>query len=141
MFALKCEHVRFLQDFIAWPKCLKTGMTKTEKTRDWNSPDRKVAYFTGGLLHQCQLLGWFSKVLDMLQSNLHRGWFSQETKNTGCSQKWGQYKAHASSQQLLYPSHWCPSCGRGFNGQFGLISYLRSHAQKKTWTRLVGHVW
>jgi len=56
--ALKSEHVRFLQDFIVWPKCLKTETTKTEKPRDrngqtetvWpkrlrqNRPDRKAAY-------------------------------------------------------------------------------------------------
>jgi len=29
-FALKSEHVRFLQDFIVWPKCLESETTKTE---------------------------------------------------------------------------------------------------------------
>jgi len=28
------KHVRFLQDFIVWPKCLETETTKTEKSRD-----------------------------------------------------------------------------------------------------------
>jgi len=36
MFALKSEHVRFLQGFIFWPKCLETETTKTEKSRDRN---------------------------------------------------------------------------------------------------------
>ena len=35
-FALKSQHVRFLQDFIVWPKCLVTGTTKTEKSQDRN---------------------------------------------------------------------------------------------------------
>jgi len=39
-FALKSEHIRFLQDFIAWPKCLETGTTKTEKFRDRKGSDR-----------------------------------------------------------------------------------------------------
>jgi len=33
-FALKSEHVRFMQYFIVWPKRLETEMTKTEKSRD-----------------------------------------------------------------------------------------------------------
>jgi len=33
MFALKCEHVRFLQDFTVWPKCPKTEMAQTKKLR------------------------------------------------------------------------------------------------------------
>jgi len=53
MFALKSEHVRFLQDFIVWPKCLETETTKTEKSRDRKGqaemtrprrPDRKVLF-------------------------------------------------------------------------------------------------
>ena len=35
-FALKSEHVRFLQDFIVWPECLETETTKTEKACDRN---------------------------------------------------------------------------------------------------------
>jgi len=33
-FAWKSEHIKLLQDFIAWPKFLETGTTKTEKSRD-----------------------------------------------------------------------------------------------------------
>jgi len=36
-FALKSEHVRFLQDFIFWPKCLET-----EKSRDRNGQTETV---------------------------------------------------------------------------------------------------
>jgi len=36
MFALKSEHVRLLQDFMVWPKCLDTETTMTEKTCDRN---------------------------------------------------------------------------------------------------------
>ena len=36
---IKKLHVRFLQDFIVWPKCLETEMTKTEKYRDRNGSD------------------------------------------------------------------------------------------------------
>ena len=43
-FALKSEHARFLQDFIAWPKCFETITTKIEKSRDPNSSDRKVLF-------------------------------------------------------------------------------------------------
>jgi len=32
MFALKCEHVRFLQDFIVWPKCPKPPRPKCPQT-------------------------------------------------------------------------------------------------------------
>jgi len=42
-FALKSEHIRFLQDFIAWPKCLETGTARTESARP-KRQDRKVAY-------------------------------------------------------------------------------------------------
>jgi len=35
MFALKCEHVRFLQDFIVWPKC-----SQSESAR----PKSRVGY-------------------------------------------------------------------------------------------------
>jgi len=35
-FALKSELIRFLQDFIVWPKCLETETTKTEKYCDRN---------------------------------------------------------------------------------------------------------
>jgi len=42
-FALKSVHIRFLQDFIAWPKCLETVTTKAETSRDGNGSDRKVA--------------------------------------------------------------------------------------------------
>jgi len=43
MFAIKSEHIRFLQDFIAWPNCLVTGTTKTKTSRDRNGSDQKVA--------------------------------------------------------------------------------------------------
>jgi len=49
-FALKSEHIRFLQDFIAWPKCLETGTTKTEKSRDENNSDRKDVYLASATL-------------------------------------------------------------------------------------------
>ena len=38
MFALKAEHVRFLQDFIVWPKRPRPKQLRR------NRPDRKVAY-------------------------------------------------------------------------------------------------
>jgi len=44
-FALKCERVRFLQDFIVWPKCPQTETAQTETARS-KRPDRKVAYPT-----------------------------------------------------------------------------------------------
>jgi len=40
MFALKCEHVRFLQDFMVWPKCSQTETAQTEMSTDRNGPDR-----------------------------------------------------------------------------------------------------
>jgi len=40
MFALKSEHVRFLQDFIVWPKCTVTETAQTEMSPDRNGPDR-----------------------------------------------------------------------------------------------------
>jgi len=33
MFALKCEHMGFLQDLIVWPKCPHTETAQTEKSR------------------------------------------------------------------------------------------------------------
>jgi len=39
MLALKCEHVRFLQNFIVWPKCPQTE-TARAKRPDRNGPDR-----------------------------------------------------------------------------------------------------
>jgi len=33
MFALKCEHVRFLQDFIVWLKCPQTETAQTDLAR------------------------------------------------------------------------------------------------------------
>jgi len=58
MFALKCEHVKILQDFIVWPKFPQTEMSLDENGPDRNGsdrigqtesarpnrPDRKVAY-------------------------------------------------------------------------------------------------
>jgi len=42
MFALKGEHVRFLQDFIVWPICPKTETAQTETAQTEMSPDRNV---------------------------------------------------------------------------------------------------
>ena len=40
MFALKSNHVRFLRDSIAWPKCNETETNKTEMSRDRNGSDQ-----------------------------------------------------------------------------------------------------
>ena len=45
MFALKCEHIRFLQDFIVWPICPQTEKSRT-RLRDQNGSskiDRNVS--------------------------------------------------------------------------------------------------
>ena len=53
MFALKCEHVRFLHDFIVWPKCpqtetaqTETAQTETDQTESARPkrPDRNVLF-------------------------------------------------------------------------------------------------
>jgi len=53
MFALTCEHVQFLQDFIVWPKCpqtetTQTKMAQTEKLRSW-----------GHIFYVIQLQKWY----------------------------------------------------------------------------------
>jgi len=40
MFAVKCEHVRFLQDFIAWLKWPQTETAQTKMSPDRNDSDR-----------------------------------------------------------------------------------------------------
>jgi len=69
--------------------------------------------------------------------HLHRVDSVKKQRTLATNKKWVQRGARASSKQLLQPSHWCPSCGRGFAAGIGLISFLRSYAQKKTRTRLV----
>jgi len=46
MFVLKCEHVRFLQDFIVWSKCPQAETAQTAQTElaRPNRLGRKVAY-------------------------------------------------------------------------------------------------
>ena len=41
MLALKCEHVRFLQDFLVWPKCPQTETAQTEMSPDRNGQTEK----------------------------------------------------------------------------------------------------
>jgi len=45
MFALKCEHVRFVQDVIVWPKWpqTETAQTKTAQTKSDRSKSRVPA--------------------------------------------------------------------------------------------------
>jgi len=93
MFALKCEHVRFLQDFIVWPKCPQTEMSPDwngpdRNGPDWNSPDRN------GQTESARLKSWLSDIC-----------WNQKSCNPGYDKttKWKNVQIHTTD---MYESYW-----------------------------------
>ena len=65
IFALKCEHVRFLQNFIGWPECPQTEMSWDRYSLDWicktemaRLKSRVPNYYMLFPLHYQQLHPW-----------------------------------------------------------------------------------
>ena len=54
---------------------------------------------------------------------------AEERRSLQAEQKHGARKARANSTT---PTHFCPTCGRGFLARIGLISHLRKHQSSST---------
>ncbi|KAL8566357.1 hypothetical protein ACOMHN_030557 [Nucella lapillus] len=59
---------------------------------------------------------------------------SEERRSRQAEQKRATRKARATSASTstTAPSHFCPTCGRGFFARIGLISHLRTHKTSST---------
>ena len=52
---------------------------------------------------------------------------AEERRTQSAEQKRRMRKARATSTNSTAPTHFCPTCGRGFLARIGLISHLRTH--------------
>ena len=57
---------------------------------------------------------------------------AEERRSRQAEQKRATRKARATSTSSTAPSHFCPTCGRGFFARIGLISHLRTHKTSST---------
>ena len=57
---------------------------------------------------------------------------AEECRNKNAEQKRQMRKARAASATETTPTHFCPTCGRGFRARIGLISHLRTHRPSST---------
>ena len=62
------------------------------------------------------------------RSLIHRGALHSEAQRSNAAEeKRRTRKARAENAADMPPTHWCPTCGRGFHARIGLISHLRTH--------------
>ena len=57
---------------------------------------------------------------------------AEERRSLQAEQKRAARKARATSTNSTAPTHFCPTCGRGFFARIGLISHLRKHRSSST---------
>ena len=57
---------------------------------------------------------------------------AEERRSLQAEQKRAARKARATSTNSTTPTHFCPTCGRGFLARIGLISHLRTHRSSST---------
>ena len=61
-----------------------------------------------------------------------KGAKTAERRSLQAEQKRAACKARAISTNSTTPTHFCPTCGRGFLARIGLISHLRTHQSSST---------
>ena len=57
---------------------------------------------------------------------------AEEWRSRLAEQKRQTRKARAASTTTTAPTHFCPTCGRGFLARIGLTSHLRTHRSNST---------
>ena len=62
------------------------------------------------------------------RSLINKGALHSEARRTeAAKEKRKTRKARAANAANIPPTHWCPTCGRGFHARIGLTSHLRTH--------------
>ena len=62
------------------------------------------------------------------QNLIHKGTIHTENKPSNAAKDNAEHaKARAEYLANMPPSHWCPTCGRGFHARIGLTSHLWIH--------------
>ena len=57
---------------------------------------------------------------------------AEERRSLVAERKRAARKARATSTNTMAPTHFCPTCGRGFLARIGLTSHLRTHRVSAT---------